>query len=83
MNDPTAGIPRAGLVLLGPRFRAGRDVDHVGGGVGHVGVERGLLRLLPSLNEVGVSGPSEATHVYCDCQVGLGETDDGLDKDSC
>ena len=46
-------------------------------------MERDLLRLLPSLNEVGVSGPSEATHVYCDCQVGLGETDDGLDKDSC
>ena len=55
MNDPTAGIPPAGLVLLGPRFRAGRDVDHVGGGVGHVGVERDLP--LPVAAELQVCIP--------------------------
>ena len=55
MNDPTAEIPPAGLVLLGPRFRAGRDVDHVGGGVGHVGVEHDLP--LPVAAELQVCIP--------------------------
>ena len=38
-DRPRLGIAGDGLVLLVAPLRAGRDVDHVGGGVGQVGVE--------------------------------------------